>query len=126
MPGSGAACPVKLAFVWEWPDSLDALVAASDFHCLVLETEDVRVLETTIGPGQTVPLHTHCWPSVLYVLTAGDVVRRDHEGALLTDSRATGAPPAGSAAFLGPMPPHTVENVGSSEIRLLNVELKSG
>jgi hypothetical protein len=37
--------------VWEWPDSLDALVAASDFHRLVLETDDVRVLETTIGPG---------------------------------------------------------------------------
>lgn len=112
--------------MWEWPDSLDALVAASDFHRLVLETDDVRVLETTIGPGETVPLHTHRWPSVLYVLSAGDAVRRDHEGALLTDSRATGAPPAGSAAFLGPMAPHTVENVGSSEIRRLNVEMKSG
>ena len=54
--------------MWEWPDSLDALVAAADFHRLVLETDDVRVLETTIGPGQTVPLHTHRWPSVLYVL----------------------------------------------------------
>jgi hypothetical protein len=112
--------------VWEWPDSLDALVAASGFHNLVLETEDVRVLETTIGPGQTVPLHTHRWPSVLYVLAAGDVVRRDHEGTLLTDSRVSGAPAAGSAAFVAPMPPHTVENVGSSEIRLLNVEMKAG
>ena len=112
--------------MWEWPDSLDALAAAADFHRLVLETDDVRVLETTIGPGRTVPLHTHRWPSVLYVLAAGDVVRRDHEGALLTDSRVTGAPETGTAAWIAPMPPHTVENVGSSEIRLLNVELKRG
>ncbi len=112
--------------MWEWPDSLDALAAAADFHRLVLETDDVRVLETTIGPGRTVPLHTHRWPSVLYVLAAGDVVRRDHEGTLLTDSRVSGAPEVGTAAWIAPMPPHTVENVGSSEIRLLNVEMKRG
>ena len=112
---------------WEWPDSLDALAAASAFHRLVLENDDVRVLETRIGPGETVPLHTHRWPSVLYVLAAGHVVRRDHEGRLLTDSRAAGPPAeAGSAAWVAPMPPHTVENVDTSEIRLLNIELKRG
>lgn len=112
---------------WEWPDSLDALAAAPAFHRLVLETDDVRVLETRIGPGETVPMHTHRWPSVLYMVTTAHVVRRDGEGGLLTDSRVTGAPPEpGTAAWLAPMPPHTVENVGSSEIRMLNVELKRG
>jgi mannose-6-phosphate isomerase-like protein (cupin superfamily) len=113
--------------VCEWPDSLDALAAASAFHRLVLENDDVRVLETRIGPGETAPLHTHRRPSVLYVLAPGHVVRRDHEGTLLTDSRASGAPSeAGTAAWIAPMPPHTVENVGSEEIRLLNVEMKRG
>jgi hypothetical protein len=66
------------------------------------------------------------WPDSLDALVAGDVVRRDHEGALLTDSRVSGAPEIGTAAWIAPMPPHTVENVGGSEIRLLNVEMKSG
>jgi predicted metal-dependent enzyme (double-stranded beta helix superfamily) len=110
---------------WDWPDSLDALVAAPAFHRLVLETDDVRVVETVIGPGETVPLHTHRWPSVIYVLANSDAVRRDHEGAVLTDSpTGAGRPEPGSAVWTAPMPPHTVENVGDSEIRLAIVELK--
>jgi hypothetical protein len=109
---------------WDWPDSLDALVAAPAFHRLVLETDDVRVIETVIRPGELVPLHTHRWPSVIYVLANSDAVRRDHEGAVLTDSR--GRPEPGAAVWTAPMPPHTVENVGDSEIRLAIVELKRG
>ena len=113
--------------LWEWPDSLDALVAAADFHRLVLENEHVRVLETRIGPGDTVPLHTHRWPSILYVLSTAHFVRRDGEGELLTDTRATDKlPEQGSAVWTAGMPPHTFENVDGSEIRLLNVELKNG
>lgn len=113
------------AEIWEWPDSLDALAAAPEVHSLLLENDDVRVLETRIAPGETVPLHTHRWPSVLYVLSTGHVVRRDGEGRVLTDTRATDTlPELGTAVWLAAMPPHTVENVDSSEIRLLNVELK--
>jgi len=68
------------AEIWAWPDSLDALVAAPEFHSLLLENDDVRVLETRIGPGETVPVHTHRWPSVLYTLSTGHFVRRDGEG----------------------------------------------
>ena len=79
--------------IWEYPDSLDALVAAPEFHHLLFENDDVRVLETRIGPGETVPLHTHRWPSVLYVLSAAHHVRRDDRGNVLSDTRTTGAPP---------------------------------
>jgi hypothetical protein len=110
---------------WEWPDSLDALVAAPAFHRLLLENDEVRVLETRIGPGETVPVHTHCWPSVLTTLATAHFVRRDGEGAVLGDSRAAGSlPEAGTCVWLEAMPPHSVENVGSAEIRLLTVELK--
>ena len=115
------------ADIWEWPDSLDALAAASAFHRLLFENDDVRVLETRIGPGETVPLHTHRWPSVLYILSAGHFVRRDGEGELLVDTRATGTfPERGTAVWTAAMTPHTFENVDSSEIRLLNFELKGG
>jgi len=110
---------------WKWPDALDALVAAPEFHSLVFENDDVRVLATVIGPGQTVPVHTHRWPSVLHVLSAGHFVRRDGEGRVLGDTRETGAVPApGAVVWIEAMPPHTVENVDSTELRLLNVELK--
>lgn len=109
----------------EWPDRLDALSAAPGFHRLLLENEAVRVLETRIGPGETVPLHTHRWPSLLYLLASADLVRRDVDGEVLSDSRESGAPPLGAAIWTGPMAPHTVENVGAGEIRMINVELKS-
>jgi hypothetical protein len=111
--------------MWEWPESLDALVAASAFHRLLLENDDVRVLDTRIGPGETVPVHTHRWPSVLYVLASAHFVRRDHEGGVLSDTRATDTlPEIGATILMAAMPPHTVENVDSSEIHMLNVELK--
>ncbi len=85
----------------------------------------MRVLDTRIEPGETVPLHTHRWPAVLYVLASAHFVRRDDEGRLLSDSRPAGAlPEPGTAFWTEAMAPHTVENVGGSEIRLLNVELK--
>lgn len=67
-----------------WPDSLEALVAAPRHHTLLLETDRVRVLETHIPPGELVPLHTRRWPSVLYVLSRSDFVRRDAEGHVLS------------------------------------------
>jgi hypothetical protein len=102
-------------------------VAAPGFHRLLFENDDVRVLEARIGPGETVPLHTHRWPSVLYVLSNAHHVRRDDEGRVLSDTRVEAAPPGTGATFwLTARPPHSVENVDQSEIRLLNVELKHG
>jgi hypothetical protein len=111
---------------WEWPDSLDALAAAPGFHTALLETDDVRVLDARIGPGETVPVHTHRWPAVLYVLSTAHFVRRDDAGAILVDTRAQGGPPRiGAALWSPPLPPHTPENVDSSEIHVLSVEVMS-
>jgi hypothetical protein len=72
-----------------------------------------------------VPLHTHRWPAALYFLASGHVVQRDVDGNVLFDTRITGAVAApGSAVWVGTLPPHTVENVGGSEIHFLNLELK--
>ena len=49
----------------DWPDELDALNAAPHHHTLLFENEFVRVLDTRVPPGETVPLHTHHWPSAL-------------------------------------------------------------
>ena len=43
----------------------------------------------------------------------------------MSDSRLVGRPSEGIALWSGPLPPHTLENVGDSELRVISVELKS-
>jgi len=109
----------------EWPEELDALRAAPRHHALLFENDKVRVLDTNIAPGETVPLHTHRWPGALYVLSFSHFVRRDAAGAVLVDSRQLGKPSEGTALWSDPLPPHTLENVGERDLHVISVEVKS-
>lgn len=109
-----------------WPPELDALIAAPKQHTLLFENEHVRVLSTRIEPGETAPVHTHCWPAALYVISSSHFVRRDAEGNVLVDSRTTGTfGTPGASNWLSPLPPHTLENVGDGVIHNIQVELKN-
>jgi hypothetical protein len=104
-----------------WPPELDALVAASKHHRLVLENERVRVFDTRIAPGDTVPLHT----AVHQIMSWSDFVRRDAEGKVQVDTRGRPAPATLPAVMWGEaLPPHTLENVGDRELHVISVELK--
>jgi hypothetical protein len=110
---------------WAWPESLDALVAAAGNHTLLFENERVRVVQTRIFPGDTTPVHTHRWPSVLFVLAWSDLVRLDERGNVLMDTREAGkALKLHSPVWQGALPPHSVKNVGGAEFRGVQVELK--
>jgi quercetin dioxygenase-like cupin family protein len=115
----------KSAREQDWPDALDAMVTAPDQHEMLFENERVRVLDSRIKPGETVPVHTHRWASVLYVLGTSDFIRNDTEGNAVFDSRtaATNVKP-GTVVWSPPLRPHSVENVGDIEIRVISVELK--
>ncbi len=109
----------------EWPDSLDALVAAPAHHEVLLENERVRVLDSRIKPGETVPVHTHRWASLLYVLGTSDFIRYDNEGNAVFDSRtAASSIEAGMVTWSPPLQAHSVQNVGNTEIRVISIELK--
>ena len=111
--------------VWPWPDELDAMIAAASSHRKLFENDHVRYLEVIIRPGEFVPVHTHRWSSVIYVQSTSDFIRRDGEGRVLFDSRKAGALPKTPAVeWVGPLPPHSIENVGTSVVHLLTVELK--
>jgi quercetin dioxygenase-like cupin family protein len=106
---------------------LDAMARATDHHALLLDNGAVRVLDTKVRPGERTPVHAHEWPAALYVLGWSDFVRYDPEGNVLVDSRTFAAPPAvGSALWAAPIGPHYVENVGTSDLHILAVEIKPG
>jgi len=91
----------------------------------MFENDRVRILEVRIPPGELVPVHTHRWPSAIYVAKQSDFLRRDGNGNLLFDSRTAGPPPIEPMAqWTPPLPPHSVENIGSTEILLITAELK--
>ena len=108
-----------------WPPELDALIAAPKHHRLLFENDRVRVLDTRIAPGDTVPVHTHRWQAVNHVVAWSDFVRRDAGGKVLVDTR--GRPPPVNLPLIvwgDPLPPHTLENVGTGELHVVSIELK--
>jgi quercetin dioxygenase-like cupin family protein len=110
---------------WPWSPGLDALVAAPLHHNLLFENSQVRVLDTKVPPGDTVPLHTHQWPSVLHVLSWSDCVRRDANGKVDFDTRSeTPAVLQQAVTWCEPLPPHSLENVGTKELHILMIEIK--
>jgi len=111
--------------VSEMIDPLDAMTAAPDHHMTILENDHVRVLDTRLAPGERTPIHSHRWPSSLYVIGWSDFLRRDADGNVIVDSRTWDNRPApGEALWSAPLVPHSVENIGDSELRIIAVELK--
>jgi mannose-6-phosphate isomerase-like protein (cupin superfamily) len=108
-----------------WPPELDALTAAPENHKLLFENDSVRVLDTCIAAGHSTPLHSHRWPAALYVLSWSEFLRRDECGQTVLDSRNITPATPGSGLWTPALAPHTLENIGSSELRIIAVEIKS-
>jgi tartrate-resistant acid phosphatase type 5 len=106
--------------------ALDAMAADPDHHKILMENDQVRVLDTRVLPGERTPVHTHRWPATLYVTSWSDFLRRDAHGDIVVDSRSWDRQPVpGEALWLPPLTPHSIENIGQSELHLIAVEVKS-
>jgi len=106
-------------------EALDALRAAPHHHTLLFENDAVRVLDTCVRPGERTPVHTHRWPSVLYILSWSAFVRRDARGVVALDSRTVpqlASPPP--VLWTAPLAAHSLENVGAADLHVVSVELK--
>lgn len=106
--------------------SLDAAIAAPEHHHIIFENERVRVMELKVKPGEVVPVHTHRWATVNYVVSHSDFLSYDAEGRVKLDSRTDESGIKQGAVFCLPPypPPHAVENIGASELHGITVELK--
>jgi hypothetical protein len=99
-------------------------------HKILLENGNVRVLDVTLAPGETEPVHSYRWPSVLYILTAGDFVDRDGdrdgEGNVIFDTRQLKTPlQYPMTMWKDPEAPHAVENLSKTITpHLIRVEMK--
>ena len=109
LAGSGAA------FAQAAPPSFQA---SPEIYKLLTENAQFRVVEVTWKPGQRDKMHGHP-ASAVYLLT--DCALRNF---LPDGSTRDNSPRAGMAFTQAPIPGHEVQNIGSSDCRLVMVELK--
>lgn len=97
----------------------DVMVAAPNHYAVRVENSDVRVIENTLAPGEKDALHTH--PAGWYYVTQAGrmkVVHADGKSEIWE-------PKAGESGWMEAEGPHTSENVGSTTMRFILVEVKS-
>ena len=117
--------PDEISHHEEWPEELDAMVAAPQHHTLLLENDFVRVIDTLILPGEITNVHTHKWPASLYIISWSDFIRYDEKANIVLDSRKLSKTPLpASAIWSDPLSPHALENIGRDTIHIISVEIK--
>lgn len=99
-------------------DQFDDIVEISpDVHRVLFENDAIRMLEVTVKPGATVPMHTNP-ENINYVLKAGTLRLINPDGSSVDVMVAE------QQVIAAPVGRHAVENVGPTEVRTLCIELK--
>lgn len=96
----------------------DALVVNSKYIVLKLDNQRVRVLESTLKPGDQERLHSHP-TSIIYVIEGGKFRNHAADGTVTE-----GEFKAGDTVYRDPVT-HWAENIGTTTTRLVIVELKN-
>jgi quercetin dioxygenase-like cupin family protein len=95
----------------------DPVKVCPDITKVLFENDRVRVTETNLKAGAKMPMHSHP-PYVIYALTAAKVKSTTEDGKSREIDVALGSAEWGDAVT------HTIENIGTSDSRVLNFELK--
>lgn len=93
-----------------------SFAASPEVYKVIAENPSYRVIEVTWKPGQRDQLHSHP-ASAVYYLT--DCALRGH---LADGSMREGKPRAGTAVVQAEIAGHWVENIGTSDCRLVMFE----
>ena len=100
------------------PREQDPLVVNSNTIVLKLENSRMRVLEATLKPGDQEKTHSH--PAYVVYVIAGGKVRNHASDGTVND----GEFKTGDVIYRDPLT-HWAENIGTTTIRLVLVELKN-
>jgi len=95
----------------------DAAVVNAKTIKVNLENDHVRVLEAELQPGDKEQMHSHP-SSVIYVIAGGSIRNHAADGKTTETTLATG-----SVLYRDPLT-HWAENIGTTPIHLIVVELK--
>lgn len=91
--------------------------APNAYKKVILENDNVRVLEVEVGPGETIPWHSH--PNhVAYALTDAKIDITDKDKPTITAELK-----AGEALYI-PAVTHMAKNVGTASAKLIVTEIK--
>lgn len=101
------------------PDHTDPTEVSPDKYTVLLENEHVRIVEYVIKPGEKDAWHTHP-PKASYIVSGGKL-RITPEGA---DSFVV-QEDSGNATWMGALGRHFGENVGTTPVRIVLIEIKS-
>ncbi|MBK8297984.1 MAG: hypothetical protein IPK91_12040 [Saprospiraceae bacterium] len=126
---SEAPKQAKTEDAWNWPDSLDALIAAKEFHKLIFQTPEFRILEVTVPPGQLDPIHTHKGKSIVWVVNNSPLLYNtfglddnNKLSLLKQDTIRIKQEELNIGSWEKPEPPHSVENIGKELFKLYRLE----
>ena len=95
----------------------DIVELSPDVHQVIFENETVRMLEVSVKPGATVPMHTNP-ENINYILQGGTLRLTNPDGSAV-DFKLTER-----QVIPAPVGRHAVENIGLTEVRTLCIELK--
>jgi hypothetical protein len=125
IPGSDVVAPGHISS-WDHPDALDSLNAAPANHRLVYEDDRVRLLEVTILPGETEPLHGHKYPSV-FAFDAVQPTLHDHtpDGKPVDLKRGLLDNEFPACLSMGPQEPHAAQNTDTYPQHFYRLEFKA-
>lgn len=99
-------------------DNCDDIVKLSpDVHVVLFENDVIRLLEVTVKPGATVPMHTNP-ENINYILEGGTLRLFGPDGSGVDVQLAE------RQVIPAPVGRHAVENVGQTRVRTLCIELK--
>ena len=105
--------------------TFEPIIAAGEYHSVVLENDRIRVLQVEIMPGETVPFHQHGMPSIFVTLEPASLLFRDMSGkAIRVVERSSFSELPQVEWRETPPAPRSVENVDTVSMRALRIELK--
>jgi beta-alanine degradation protein BauB len=99
--------------------SVDALIASPENFRLVLENQNVRVLEYILLPGRKDRQHTH--PGRVAHVISGSTLRVGFPD----DTSMVVEEKVGESSWSNPSPLHDTENIGTTLIKILLLEVKT-
>ena len=130
----GPALGSNFSAQWPYPIAYDSVQAAPNNYRVLYQDDHLRLLEVTVRPGETTPMHGHPYPSVLtFDSISGDPslvteTRLDPQSPLNGQGAGYGPPPTvfnmkvPTCETMAPEAPHTIHNGGAVPLHYYRVD----